>query len=61
MWLIGKELPVNAGDSVLILGSGRSLEKEMANHSSILAWEIPWGEEHGGFSVHGVIKELDTT
>ena len=25
-----------------------ALEKEMATHSSILAWEIPWTEEHGG-------------
>ena len=24
------------------------LEKEMATHSSILAWRIPWTEEHGG-------------
>ena len=24
------------------------LEKEMANHSSILVWEIPWTEEPGG-------------
>ena len=31
-------------------------------HSSILAWEIPWTEEPGGLqSVHGVVKELDTT
>ena len=28
--------------------SGRSLEKEMATHCSILAWEIPWTEEPGG-------------
>ena len=28
-------------------GSGRSLEKEMATHSSILAWRIPWTEEPG--------------
>ena len=36
------------------------LEKEMATHSSILAWEIPRTEEPGGL-VHGVEKELDTT
>ena len=31
------------------------LEKEMATHSSILAWEIPWTEEPGGLhTVHGV-------
>jgi len=28
-------------------GSGKSLQKEMATHSSILAWEIPWTEEPG--------------
>ena len=36
------------------------LEKEMATHSSILAWEIPWTEEPGGL-FHGVTKELDMT
>ena len=31
------------------------LEKEMATHSSILAWRIPWTEEPGGLqSIHGV-------
>ena len=35
----------NAGDLGLIPGSGRSLEKEMAIHSSILAWRIPWTEK----------------
>ena len=45
-----KNPPVNAGDvrdMGSISGSGRSLEKEMATHSSILAWEIPWTEEPG--------------
>ena len=38
------------------------LEKEMAIHSSILAWEILWTEEPGGlYIVHGVAKELDVT
>ena len=31
-----------------------SLEKEMATHSSILVWRIPWTEEPGG--LHGVAK-----
>ena len=31
-------------------------EKEMATHSSILAWEIPWTEEPGGRRIHGVAK-----
>ena len=35
-----KESACNAGDSSLILGSGRSREKGMATHSSILAWRI---------------------
>ena len=36
------------------------LEKEMATHSSILAWEIPWTEDPGGLhTVHGV-AESDT-
>ena len=30
------------------LGRGDPLEKEMATHCSILAWEIPWKEEPGG-------------
>ena len=32
------------------------LEKEAATHSSILAWKIPWTEEPGGATVHGVAK-----
>ena len=42
-----KNLPANAGDTGLIPGLGRSLEKEMATHFSTLAWEIPWTEELG--------------
>ena len=38
----------NVVDLGLIPGLGRSLEKEMATHSSILAWRIPWIEEPGG-------------
>ena len=30
------------------LGQGDPLEKEMATHSSILAWRIPWTEDSGG-------------
>ena len=40
-------LSANAGDIGLIPESGRSLEKEMATHFSILAWEILWTEELG--------------
>ena len=43
------------------LGQEDPLEKEMATHSSILAWRIPWTEETGGLTVHGVAKESDIT
>ena len=33
------------------LGQEVPLEKEMATHSSILAWEIPWTEETGGLYI----------
>ena len=45
---------------VLSLGREDPLEEVMATHSSILAWEIPWTEEHGGLQSIGP-KELDTT
>ena len=43
-----KNLPANAGDAGSSLDREDSLEKEMATHSSILAWEIP--EELAGYS-----------
>ena len=36
------------------------LEEEMATHSRILAWEIPWAEEPGGLQSMG-FQELDMT
>ena len=42
-----KNLPANVGDAGLTPGLGIPLEKEMATHSSILAWEIPWTEDSG--------------
>ena len=42
-----KNLPANAGMWVQSLGWEDPLEKEMATHSCILAWEIPWTEEPG--------------
>ena len=39
---------------------GDPLEKEMATHSSILAWKIPWTKEPGGLQYMGR-RELDTT
>ena len=38
---------------VRFLGQEDSLEKEMATHSSIVAWEIPWTEEPGGLQSIG--------
>ena len=46
-----KNLPANAGDSgdrVPSLGKEDPLEEEMATHSNIHAWEIPWTEEPNG-------------
>ena len=42
------------------LGQEHPLEKEMAIHSSILAWEIPWTEEPGGLQSIGS-QESDMT
>ena len=55
-----KNPSANAEYSGLIHGSGRSPEKEMAAHSSILAWEVPWTGEPGELSPW-VTKESDTT
>ena len=42
-----KDLPAMWEMWVQSLGREDPLEKEMATHSSILAWEIPWAEEPG--------------
>ena len=49
-----KRLPAMQRDLGLIPGSGRSLEKEMATHSSILARRIPWTEEPDGLQSTGL-------
>ena len=52
----GKNLPVSGGnvrDLGLILGLEDPLEEEMATHSSILAWRVPWTEEPGGLQSTG--------
>ena len=43
-----KRLPAIQETWVQSLGQEDPLEKEMATHSSILAWRIPWTEEPGG-------------
>ena len=52
-----KRLPTMQETWVQSLGWEDPLEKEMATHSSILAWKIPWTEEPGRLqSVRGVAK-----
>ena len=48
-----KNLPAMRETWVQSLGRKDALEKEMAIHSSILAWEIPWTEEPGGLQSMG--------
>ena len=55
-----KRLPAMWETWVQSLGQEDPLEKEMATHSSILAWRILWMEELGGLQSMGR-KELDTT
>ena len=50
------------------LGREDLMEKEMATHSSILAWRIPWTEEHGGLQSmesqrvrHDLVTKTKTT
>ena len=48
-----KRLPTMRETWVQSLGQEDLLEKEMATHSSILAWKIPWTEEPGGLQSKG--------
>ena len=49
-----KNLPAIQETQVRSLGWDDPLEKEMATHSSILAWRIPWTEEPGGLQSMGL-------
>ena len=51
-----KNLPTMQKTQVPSLDQEDPLEKEMATHSSILTWRIPWTEEPGGLTVHRVAK-----
>ena len=54
--MVVKNLPANVEDTRdmgLISGLGRSLGKEIATHSGILAWKIPWTEEAVGLQSIG--------
>ena len=64
--LMIKDPPADSGDSRdagSFLGQEEPLEEEMATHSSILAWRIPWTEEPGGqwSKRHWVAEESDMT
>ena len=48
-----KNLPAMQETQVQFLGWKDPLEKEMATHSSILAWKTPWTEEAGGIQSMG--------
>ena len=56
-----RNLPAVQETWVLSLGWKDPLQKEMATHSSILAWEIPWTEEPSGLYSPWGRKELDMT
>ena len=56
---LNKSLNSDYGDlekAKLIAFLKKILEKEMATHSSVLAWEIPWAEVPGGLQSHGFTK-----
>ena len=48
-----KNLPAVQETKVRSLGQEDPLEKEMATHSSILAWRVPWAEEPDGLQSMG--------
>jgi len=56
---VAKNLLANEKTQVRTLDQDDSLEKEMATHSCILAWEIRWTEEAGRLQSMGVSKESD--
>ena len=54
--LVGEDSACDAGDLGSVLGSGRSLEKETATHSSILVWKTPMDRGAWRATVHGVLS-----
>ena len=53
-----KNLPADAEMRVQFLGQEDPLKKEMATHSSILAWRIPWTEVLGGSQSTGLESDM---
>ena len=51
-----KNLPAIQEMQIQSLGLEDPLEKEMTTHSGVLAWEIPWTEEHGRLQSMGSQK-----
>ena len=51
-----KNPPAMQKIQVQSLGTENPLEEEMATHSSVLAWRIPWTEEPGRLQSNGVTK-----
>ena len=51
-----KDLPAMQATWVQALGQEDPLEKGMTTHSRVLAWRIPWTEEPGWPTVHGLTK-----
>ena len=58
---MAKNLPAMQKAQVRSLGQEDPLEKEMATHSSTLAWKIPWTETRGHMDSPWGHKESDTT
>ena len=64
MALVVKNLLANVGDirdEGLIPGTGNLLEEGLATYSSVLAWRIPWTEEHGELHSPWGRRESDAT
>ena len=53
-----KNLPAMQETQVRSVGWEDPLEKEMATHSSVLAWRIPWTEESGGLQSTGLQSQI---
>ena len=56
-----KNPPAKQEMQVRALGREAPLEREMAAHSSILAWRIPWTEEPGGLQPMWVATQSDVS
>ena len=64
MVLVVKNFLANAGDirdAGSIPGTGNLLEQGLATYSSVLAWRVPWTEEHGELHSPWDHRESDTT